>query len=86
MVEVNDRWYVVPSNVRIQGGGWTQKLATVDGFELESDDAARSVLRNDRFELTLYRRPVPGPRPPIGLTATWDGLADAVVLAEVRER
>jgi hypothetical protein len=86
MVEVKDRWYVVPSNVRIQGGGWTQKLAPVDGFELESDDAARSVLRNDRFELTLYRRPVPGPRPPIGLTATWDGLADAVVLAEVRER
>ena len=51
-----------------------------------SDDATASVLHNDRFELTVFRRPVPGPRPPIGLTATWDGQPDPVVLAEVRER
>ena len=44
------------------------------------------VLRNDRFELTVFRRPVPGPRPAIGLTATWDGQPNPVVLAEVRER
>ena len=81
-----DRWYIAPSNVRIQGGGWTQERVPVDGFELESDDATASVLRNDRFELTVFRRPVPGPRPAIGLTATWDGQPDAVVLAEVRER
>jgi hypothetical protein len=80
------RWYIAPTNVRIHGGGWTQERVPVDGFELESDDATASVLRNDRFELTLFRRPVPGPRPQIGLTATWDGLAEAVVLAEVRER
>jgi maltokinase-like protein len=80
------RWYIAPSNVRIQGGGWTQERVPVDGFELASDEATASVLRNDRFELTVFRRPVPGPRPAIGLTATWDGRSDAVVLAEIRER
>jgi len=86
MAVYDDRWYVAPSNVRIQGGGWTQERVPVDGFELESDDATASVLRNDRFVLQLFRRPVPGPRPPIGLTANWDSRRDAVVLAEIRER
>ncbi|MCU1346299.1 MAG: hypothetical protein JWL70_2565, partial [Acidimicrobiia bacterium] len=45
-----------------------------------------SLLHNDRFELTMFRQPQPGPRPPIGLTATWDGQPAPVVLAEVRER
>jgi hypothetical protein len=57
----------------------------VDGFELVSDDATASVLRNDRFELTVFRRPVPGARPRLGLTATWDGQEDGIVLAAVRE-
>jgi hypothetical protein len=86
MVVYDDRWYIAPSNVRIQGGGWTQERVPVDGFELEADEAAASVLLNDRFELTLFRRPVPGPRPTVGLTATWDGQAEPVVLAQVRER
>jgi hypothetical protein len=80
------RWYVAPSGVRIQGGGWTEERVPVDRFELVSDDANASLLRNDRFELTVFRRPAPGPRPPIGLTATWDGQADPVVLAAVEER
>ena len=79
------RWYVAPSNVRIQGGGWTLERVPVDGFELGSDDATASVLRSERFQLTVFRRPAPGPRPAIGLTATWDGQEDPVVLAEVRE-
>ena len=29
------RWYIAPSNVRIQGGGWTQERVPVDGFELD---------------------------------------------------
>ena len=53
-----------PTNVRIHGGGWTLERVAVDGFELESDEAAKSVLRNDRFELSVFRRPVPGPAPP----------------------
>ncbi len=58
----------------------------VDGFVLDGDDSNGAVLTNDRFELTLYRQPVPGPRPTVGLIATWDGHADSVVLAEVTER
>jgi maltokinase-like protein len=86
MAVYDDRWYIAPSNVRIQGGGWTQERVPVDGFEVEHEDATTVVLRNDRFELMVFRRPVPGPRPAIGLTATWDGQADPVVLAEVSER
>jgi hypothetical protein len=86
MVLYDGRWHIAPSNVRIQGGGWTQGRVPVDGFELDSDEATGSMLHNDRFELTLFRRPVPGPHPAIGLTATWDGQNGPVVLAEVRER
>jgi hypothetical protein len=86
MAVYDGRWYIAPTNVRIEGGGWTLERVPVDDFELDSDDATASILRNDRFELTVFRRPVPGPRPAIGLTASWDGRHDAVVLAEVRER
>ncbi len=87
MAVYDGRWYIAPSNVRIEGGGWSEERVPVDGFELESDDATASVLRNDRFELTVHRRPVAGPRPAIGLTATWAGqVGGAVVLAEIRER
>ncbi|MGD0883139.1 MAG: hypothetical protein ABSB09_16370 [Acidimicrobiales bacterium] len=86
MVRFDGRWYIAPSNVRIQGGGWTQDRVPVDAFELASDDATASVLQSDRFELTMFRRPVSGPRPTIGLTATWDGLDSDVVLATVEER
>ena len=86
MAEYDGRWYIAPSNVRIQGGGWTQERVPVDGFELGSDDATSVVLRNDRFDLTVFRRPMPGSRPAIGLTATWDAQPSPVVLAEVTER
>ena len=86
MVEYDGRWVVAPTNVRISGGGWTMERVPVDGFELVGDDVSASVLRNDRFELTVFRRPAAGERPPIGLTATWEGLPRPVVLAEVRER
>lgn len=86
MALYEDRWYVAPTKVRIQGGGWTLERVPVDGFEIESDETARSVLRNDRFELSVFRRPTSGPRPSIGLTATWEGRPEPVVLAEVQER
>jgi hypothetical protein len=86
MVVYDGRWYIAPSNVRIQGGGWTQQRVPVDGFELGHADSTRVVLRNDRLELTVFRRPVPGPRPAVGLTATWDAQPKPVVLAEVTER
>ncbi len=83
MAVYEDRWYVAPSNVRIQGGGWTQARVPVDRFELLSDDAGGSMLRNDGFELTMFRRPVVGLRPAIGLTATWETQPAPVVLATV---
>ena len=86
MAVYDGRWCIAPSNIRLQGGGWTQERVPVDAFVLDSDDASAAELHNDRFEMTVFRRPVPGPRPPIGLTATWDGLPDPVVLAEIRER
>ena len=67
------------------GGNNDADQVPVDGFELDTDDGGLAVLHNDRFELTLFRRPEPGPRPAIGLTATWDGKLDPVVLAAVRE-
>src|SRR6476620_7089743 len=73
--------HIAPSDVRILGGGWSsQERVAVDGFELRSDAADASVLHNDRFELRMFRRPVPGPRPAIGLTASSESLPDAVVL------
>jgi hypothetical protein len=86
MAVYEGRWYIAPSKVRIKGGGWTGERVAVDHFELQGDDARASVLRNDRFELTMYRRPAVAPRPGMALTATWPGQLDPVLLAEVRER
>jgi hypothetical protein len=86
MAVYNDRWYIAPTNVRIRGGGWGLERVPVDGFELTSDDAEASVLRNDRFEVTFFRRPTPGPQPAIGLTATLTDSDEVVVLASVREQ
>ena len=85
MVVYEDRWYIAPSNVRIHGGGWGEERVAVDGFELQADAADASLLHNDRFALTMFRRPVAGPAPAVGLVATWDGQPDGVVLAEVTE-
>jgi hypothetical protein len=43
---------------------------------IEREDATSVLLRNDRFALTVFRRPVAGPSLAIGLTATWDGQPD----------
>jgi hypothetical protein len=85
MAVYDGRWYVAPSNVRVHGGGWTQERVAVDGFERRSDTPEAAVLHNDRFELTMFRRPIVAAAPAIGLTATWDGQKDPVVLAKVRE-
>ncbi len=86
MVDADGRWYIAPASVRIDGGGWGLERAAVDGFAVESDDGDVVVFGNDRFEMRFFRRPVPGPSPAIGLTATWDQQADPVVLADVAER
>lgn len=83
MAVYDGRWYVAPANVRIEGGGWTQERVPVDGFERVAGDEATVVFRNDGFELRFFRQPTPGPRPHMGLAATWDGQAETVVLAQV---
>jgi hypothetical protein len=85
MVEFRGRWVVVPPRVHLRGGGWTDERVAVDGFVAQDDDRDWAVLRNDRFELRFARRPAPGARPPIALTATWPGQDDPVVLSEIRE-
>lgn len=85
LAQRDGRWYIAPSNVRIDGGGWGLERVPVDGFAPVREAGARVVLANDRFELVVHRRLQPGPRPPIGLVATWVGHPDPVVLAEVRE-
>ena len=86
MIEYDGRWHIAPTNVRISGGGWGEERVPVDEFTLGSDDGAITVFSNDRFELSVFRHPVPGPRPKIGLTATWDGQTEPAVLAAIRER
>jgi len=85
MAVYDGRWYIAPTNVRIQGGGWTLERVPVDGFEIIEGDPSNVLLRNEQFDLTVHRRPLAGSRPALGLTATWDG-QPPVVLAEVRAR
>jgi len=86
MAVYDGRWHIAPTNIRIHGGGWTLERVPVDRFELLVDDTTASILRNDRFELTVFRRPILEARPAIGLTATWDSQPDGVVLAKVEAR
>lgn len=86
MAQFEGRWYVAPSAVRIEGGGWSLERVPLDGFELVRHDGTSAVLHNDRFELVVHRRPEPGTRPALGLAATWEGGPGPVVVAEVRER
>lgn len=84
MAVYDDRWYIAPSNVRVQGGGWGMERVPVDGFALASDgDDGVAIVRSESLELRVHRRPAVGARPTIGLTATWETQADPVVLAEV---
>jgi hypothetical protein len=85
MVVYEDRWYIAPSPVRIEGGGWTDERVAVDHFAVERDDATGTTLRNDRFRLDIFRRPAPGPRPAIGLTARGGSIEEPVVLAGVTD-
>lgn len=87
MKMIDGRLNIAPAGVRIRGGGWTPEPVPVDDFNLESGSTTTNVLfRSDRFELTFFRHPVEGPRPAIGLTATWEGQPNPVILAEIKER
>lgn len=85
MVVLDDRWHIAPTPVRISGGGWSLERVPVDRFELVADADGRAVLGNERFELTVFRRPTAQERPPLGLSARW-GEHPEVLLAQVVER
>jgi hypothetical protein len=80
-----DRWYIAPTNVRIQGGGWSLERVPVDGWQSDAGDDVTARFRNDRFTLTAHRAPVVAPRPTMALTATWPAQDAPVLLAEVAE-
>ena len=82
VVDDGGRRFLVPSAIRLGGGGWTGGPVAVDGLVLVGDTADGAVLRSDVLELHLARRPVPGPAPAIGLVATLPD-AEPVVLVEV---
>ena len=84
MAVYDGRWYIAPTNVRIEGGGWSLERVPVDGFTTADVVGEVVILANDGFELTVFRRPQPAPRPPIALTATWAGLPAPLVLATAR--
>jgi len=85
MAVYDGRWYVAPSKVRIQGGGWTEERVPVDGFERISEDPTASTLRTERFELTVFRRPQPQGNGVMRLMATWPGQGERVAVAAVKE-
>lgn len=86
MVERDGRWHAVPSKVRLVGGGWGETPVVVDGFVVEGGGAEVVRLVNEQLVLQLWRRPVVADRPAIGLTATWPGQPDPVVLASIETR
>lgn len=80
------QWAAWPTEVRVEGGGWGAARVVVDGFSSGDITTVEPTFGNDQFDLRLYRRPVSGCRPPIGLTATWTESNEPVVLAEIHER
>lgn len=84
MVEYGNKWHIAPSKIRIRGGGWSQERVSVHDFERLGPGADSELFRNERFELTVHRRPASGQQPGLGLTAIWDQQSP-LVLAEIRE-
>jgi Maltokinase N-terminal cap domain len=89
MVQIEDRWVIAPSAVRITGGGWGAERIAVDGFSLESSGDVPTQLTNDHLRITVWRRAEPlssgSTRPPICLTATWHE-GPTVLIAQVSRK
>lgn len=85
MAVYDGRWYIAPTKVRIQGGGWSLERLPVDAFVADDVQGEVVTLRNERLELTVFRHPQPGARPPMALTATWAEHPEPLILAMVRE-
>ena len=84
MVIYDGRWHIAPTNVRLTGGGWGMDRVAVDDFTVTTQDATSTVLGNDGFELTFFRRlSTVAERPSMGLTASWAAQPDPMLLATV---
>ena len=85
IVEHEGRRVVVPTPIRLTGGGWTGGPTPVDGFAIDAEDDSAVTLSNDTFTMRISRQLDDGPAPEIGLTATWPGQA-SVTLATIAPR
>lgn len=86
MVVYDGAWFIAPTHVRLQGGGWTQERVSVDGFVEIGTDETSIAYRNEGFDMTAHRHVRAGEQPPIGLTATWSGEAKPQVLTVITQR
>lgn len=86
MVVYDGQWFIAPTPVRIRGGGWPVDRVSVHGFATADVDAATVQFANAGFDMTVHRLPQPGAQPPLGLTATWDGLGESILLTEIAQR
>ncbi|MEO1055575.1 MAG: hypothetical protein AAFY28_01525 [Actinomycetota bacterium] len=86
IVEYEERRVVVPTPVRLAGGGWTGGPTPVDGFNVESADERAVTLSSDTVTMQIARHLVDGSAPEIGLTATWPGQDAPVTLATIEPR
>lgn len=75
-----------PPSVVLSGGGWAGPSVAVDGWADPVQDGSWTVLVSADLELRLARRPSPGAAPvgSHGLSATWTGQLQPVLLATVR--
>lgn len=86
MVVYGDQWFIAPSQVRLQGGGWSHERVSVDGFSADARNGESVRFANERFDMVFHRRVNAGSQPAIGLTALCHGHPERLLLAEISER
>lgn len=81
------RWFAWPDQLVLQHLGSISGRVPVDRFVVEpTDDIDSVLLRNERLDLVVYRRPRVRTVAEAGLTTTWQGHSEPVTLVEIRER
>lgn len=81
--QTEEGWAAGRPTVHVRGGGWSGDRVPLTGFGAPTDEGDWTVIRSPELELRVARRPGPGSAAP-GLTGTWAGQDEPVVLAEVR--
>ncbi|MEM8620089.1 MAG: hypothetical protein AAGF73_10230 [Actinomycetota bacterium] len=86
IVEYEQRRVVVPTPIRLGGGGWTGGPTPVDGFSIDAEDESAVTLSSDAFAMRIMRRLDDEPKRDVGLTATWPGQNAPLTLATIAPR